>query len=149
MKRILLFALLLLGINFAYAVQIDSTSVRIDSTIKTATDGETLLKSIAIGAGETMISGYEIVVKQQYVYAIQYLAVGISSFLFLILFLFFYYGRSQSTNSFTPSLIFFCLFVWSAIVFSMHFTQIVQAFVNPEYAAISDIVRLTKSLISK
>jgi len=151
MKKLILFVTLFLVGIVTFAQQ----DFKIDSTLKdvhampTAEQGEALLKSIAIGAGETMKTGYEIVVKQQFVYAIQYIAVGIVSFISLILFIIFYYFKSDKTNSLTPSILFLILFVWTGYVFSIHFSQIVQAFVNPEYAAISDIVKMTKSLISK
>jgi len=150
-KLVLLLSLFAMTVFTSIAqVKIDSTQMDVKIDPQMVQDGKEVLSKIVIGAGDTMKTGYEIVVKQQYVYAIQYLLVGVLSFIMFCGFIYFYLGvTNEKMNRIFPALICFGLFLWSAISFSGHFDQIIQAFVNPEYAAIKDIVEMTKNIVSK
>lgn len=157
MKKVFLLLMLAIASLNIFAgpvtkVKIDSSSVteskggkmKMDSAVYS--DGKNFLKSVEVGAS----NGYDVVVAQQKVYAIQYLLVGILCAIFLFLF-FRYYAKmaKNESNVVLPALICLVGSVWTAIIFSMHYGQIVQGFINPDYAAIQDIIKMTKNLISK
>ena len=76
-----------------YAAQIDSTDASTSQSLvsqSTVDDSKEFLKSVSIGAGDAMKTGYEVVVAQQRVYAVQYLIVGIFSLICFALFIYLY-----------------------------------------------------------
>ena len=130
------------------AVAVDSSSAMIkvgDSAIYN--DGKKALQSIAAGTKDLATNGYDIVVQQQRMYAFQYLLVGVLALICMITFVVLY-GKSQTdgklNNKFLPALVFGIIGIWAVIVFSMHYGQVIQGFVNPDYAAIKDIVSMFK-----
>lgn len=133
------------------SVKIDSSAIEkvtattIDSTTF-QTDARDALKSIVNVTGNIATNGYDIMVAQQRMYAYQYLGVGVLCLVFGYFF-FRYYKKSNTKepNSIIPAIIFLVGMIWTAIVFSMHYSQIIQGFVNPDYAAITEIVTLFRT----
>lgn len=153
---VILFALCIGLSSSIYAVEVDSSNVSKNTVKSVLTDstnlaeGKAILKQMVVGTGDAMKTGYDIVIKQQYVYAFEYSCVGLLALLTLIGF-FIFYGKvtDDKKNVLIPAFLCLGLFIWSAIVFSLHFNVIVQGFVNPDYAAIKDIIQMSKELLSK
>ena len=124
-------------------VAVNGTESNMDSVLYQ--DGKEVLKSIKTAGGAALGNGYDIVVKQQLVYSIEYLFVGILCLICGYLFFVFYKKTEKDKpNTVIPSLLFLGLTIWTAVVFSLHWHQVLQGFVNPDYAAINDIIRMFK-----
>ena len=139
-----------LSVNVAHAAtKVDSSSVTAvpqttaDQTVYN--EGKEMLKSITKGGGDMLTNGYDIVVGQQRMKAFMYLFVAFLAIGAWIGF-FVYYGKikSEKPNAFFPSLVLFGLSLWFTIVVGLHFTDIFQGLVNPDYAAIQDIIKMFK-----
>jgi len=154
MKKVV-FMLMLIGLTLSsYAVKIDSSSVveskglKIDSALYS--DGKSALQNFTMQSGNALKTGYDIVVQQQRVIAIQYLLVGLLSVAMLVLFFVFYSKiTSDKKNAIVPAVICICLFIWTAIVFSSNYSVVIQGLFNPDYAAIKEVVNISKQLMSK
>jgi len=143
-KFLMIVILLMSVVSFAdNKVKVDSIQ---SETIDTAVynDGKRVLENIATGASDMAATGYDIVVQQQRMYAFQYLIVGILSIISLFLFLRYYSKIPTSKNMIMPAIIFGIIAIWTAIVFSLNYSIIVQGLVNPDYAAVKDIVLMFK-----
>lgn len=150
MKKVKLFLVLCLASILSFGASIDSTSVaktKVTNLDEAAiyNDGKAVLEKIAVGAGDLANNGYEIVVQQQRMYAFQYLIVGILCVICLIVFIR-YYGKASNkeSNTLLIAIIFGIISVWSGIVFSIHYNEVMQGLFNPDYAAIKDIVLMFK-----
>lgn len=133
------------------SVQIDSSSVtgsnKTDILYK---DGKEFLKNITVTTGSTLKTGYDIILKQQLVYAIQYLLIGLLCLFFIILSII-YYNRinNDKPNSIIPALFFIVLSIVTGSIFASNYNIVIQGLVNPDYAAIKDIIEMTKDVIKK
>ena len=144
--------LVLLATNFKSnaTVKVDSsttTSVATKSNMDSVmyADGKEVLKGIKTVGGNALGNGYDIVVRQQLVYSWEYLMVGILCLIFAWAgFTFYKQIEKEKPNRIIPAIIFLIGVVWTAIVFSAHFHQVIQGFLNPDYAAINDIIRMFK-----
>jgi len=146
MKKVILLLLATIMLQSVYA-----TDVVVDSTSQTTSkmvyqDGKDFFKSLATTTKDGISTGYDIIVQQQRVYAIQYIIVGVLCLLFGWLFIKFYRKTfdetTKSKNMLFPSIVFLIMAIWTGIVFSLHYSQVVQGLVNPDFAAIKDIVAM-------
>ena len=156
MKQLrILFVALIMSVVFsmnvqASAVKIDSTSVSQSSSISSAdqtilNEGKDMLKSITVGGGKMLASGYDIVVGQQRMKAVMYLVVALFSLgAWIGFFILYNRVKKDKPNSAFPAFICLGLAVWFLIVVAVHFTDIFQGLVNPDYAAIQDIIKMFK-----
>lgn len=134
----------------ASTVKVDSTTTQTGMSIQDTgvyNDGKRALQGIVVGTKELASNGYDIVVQQQRMYAFQYLLVGVLCLICSFLFVRFYRkatGTEKVANMLVPAVIFGIVAVWTAIVFSMHYTQVMQGLINPDYAAIQDIISMFK-----
>lgn len=146
MKKIILILTTMFAVSLSYAAQIDSSSL-VSKTDET--ESKAFFKSMVVGAKDTLNTGYEVIVQQQRVYSIEYLIVGVICLIFMYFCIKFYRkatGVDKIANTLLPSLVFGALSLWCGIVFSLHFHQVVQGFLNPDYAAMTDIVTMFKSM---
>lgn len=146
MKKVLMFFVALFASVMVMATQVDSTSSVTSG--KVYNDSKALFGKVMDGAGQAVSTGYDVIVQQQRVIAVQYILVFIAAVVFLILFVRFYrkgQGENAEKNTLFPAILFGILGLWMMIVFSLHYSEVVQGLVNPDYAAIKDIVEMFKS----
>lgn len=135
----------LVAINFSQAATVDSTKASKSADTTMLNVGKSALNSITTAAG----TGYDVIVQQQRVYAVQYLLVGLLSIICVYFFVSFYKkatGPEKIANTLFPAIVFGIVALWTAIVFSFHYSQIVQGLVNPDFAAIKDIIAMFKDI---
>jgi hypothetical protein len=143
MKKFILAIVAVFTISFSQAsTNVDSTSSALTSKA-VYNDGKAFFQNMTVGAKNALSTGYDVIVQQQRVIAIQYLVVGLVCLIFIYLFIRFYTKATtgeRQKNMLTPAIIFLVLATWSGIVFSLHYSQIVQGLINPDYAAIEQII---------
>jgi len=145
MKKVILFLVALFATGMVMAASVDSTGGV--SSGKVYNDSKALFGKVMDGAGQAVETGYDVIVQQQRVVAVQYLLVFIGALICLFLFVRFYRKGSAEgeKNTLFPAIVFGVLGLWMMVVFSFHYTEVVQGLVNPDYAAIKDIVEMFKS----
>lgn len=151
MKKYLLIIVALFAISFAsIAASIDSSSVKASSPTQDTsfTQGKALLEKVVVGTGDAIKTAYDVVVQQQRVYSVAYSVVGIVCLIFIFLFARTYKKSTEEgkKNLLFTSLLYLGIAVWTGIVFSLHYMQIIQGIVNPDYAAIQDVITMFKKL---
>ena len=137
-------------------VKIDSTVVSPDqvSQKEVYEDGKTFFKDVSTGVSGAAGTAYDVIVQQQRMYAFQYLLVGIICILFFYLSMRFmnkHYAKLDENETKNPigltlSIVFGCLAIWSGIVFALNYSVVVQGLVNPDFAAMKDIIQMFKSI---
>ena len=143
-KLVVVLSVMLVG-YVSIAAQVDSSQF----TEKVYNNSKEILDKVMINSGKAVSTGYDIIVQQQRVIAVEYTLVFIGSMICFLLFLNFYKKSNKvesetpvSKNTLFPAIIFLGLSIWLGIVFSFHFTDVIQGFVNPDYAAIKDIISM-------
>ena len=137
MRTRILLLLALIAFSFTAHSEIDSLQYA---------DTKELLKTLSINTGDAVKVGYDIVVGQQKVKAIINLSYGIAAIVSFWLFLHFYRKvTNNEMNVLIPAIIFLTIAIFSAIPFGTGFSQMVTGFVNPDYAAIEDIVKMARN----
>jgi hypothetical protein len=118
----------------------DSTKVTKDINAEAFELGKEVLKSTAVGAGDMLTTGYEVIVYQQTVKAITYLIPLLFSFLLMFLSIRFYtQATSGKENRLFPA-IFFAVVGLSCFGFgAYHFQDIVYGLLNPDFMAMKEV----------
>lgn len=139
-----MFFVALFATGVVFSAQIDSVSTGLTGD-KVYNDSKAMFGKVMNSAGQAVETGYDVIVQQQRVIAVQYLLVFFASLICFYLFVRFY-NKTQNAetqrNSLFPAIVFGLLGLWLCVVFSFHYTEVVQGLVNPDYAAIKDIVEM-------
>ncbi|MCK9447051.1 hypothetical protein M0Q50_09395 [bacterium] len=142
MKKILILLVAMFATSMVFATQIDSVGTGLSGD-KVYNDSKAMFGKVMEGAGKAVETGYDVIVQQQRVIAVQYLLVFIASLSCFFLFVRYYKKSSEGQkNSLFPSIVFCALGLWFGVVLSFHYTEVIQGLVNPDYAAIKDIVEM-------
>jgi len=161
MKKLL--SLVFFVIGFTKTQQHTQAQVKVDSTVNVTTNvksssdpmkdalyetGRSILEKTAVGAGNTLTSGYAVIVAQQRVKAVTYLIPLIVGVILLFLGVWFYGKSATEHNKLLPSVLFMVLGLGLTVFGSWHFDEIMVGLINPDYAAIRDIVSFGKEFTS-
>lgn len=147
MKKTILFLMLtLVGLTTFPQISVDST---VNVTKKEEVNpmyetGKEILEKTAIGAGEVLTTGYEVIVIQQKVKAITYLIPLIIGIILFGLGIWFYTKATTENNRLTPAILFAVIGLSLSVWGSYHWEEITVGLINPQYAAIKDIVQFGK-----
>jgi hypothetical protein len=133
-------------------VQVDST-VNVSTNVNSSNDpmkdalyetGRSILEKTAVGAENTLTTGYAVIVAQQRVKAVTYLVPLLVGIVLLFLGVWFYGKSKAENNRLLPAVLFMILGLGLTVFGSWHFEDIMVGLINPDYAAIQDIVRFGK-----
>lgn len=151
MKKILSILMLVLTVSITFAeISVDSTTtVTQDLNTEMYETGKELLKNTVVGAGDVLSTGYDVIVAQQRVKAITYLVPLLFS-IFLCWLAVRFYGQATEGqgNKLLPAIIFGLIAITCFSYGAYHFNDIVVGLVNPDYAAIKDMIEFGKDFQS-
>jgi hypothetical protein len=147
MKKTILFLMLtLVGFGTFSQISVDSTTTvtQKEELNPLYSTGKDILEKTAIGAGEVLTTGYEVLVIQQKVKAITYLIPLIVGIILIGLSVWFYTKATTENNRLTPAILFGIIGLSLSIWGSVHWEDITVGLINPQYAAIKDFVSFGK-----
>jgi hypothetical protein len=142
MKRLTTFIFAMLTMFSIANAQLSTDSVKVTKDINAEAFelGKEVLKSTAVGAGDMLTTGYEIIVFQQTVKAITYLIPLLFSFLLLYLAVRFYgQATTGSENKLLPAALFAIVGLACFAFGGFHYKEIVYGLLNPDFMAMKEV----------
>lgn len=155
MKKSILILVALIAISFnTSALEVNSSQIDTTSNVvseKVIDDVKSFLVIIGDKTSSGIGKGYDVFVNQQRVYSFYYLSILIVGLIFLIIGVIVILKKKLVTEKENPTphlfigIIFICFGVGMSITGFKNLDIIIQGLINPDYAAIKDILRMIKS----